>query len=228
MDRGRLKSPHEGKVYIYHYYNLWFLYLGAGVFTCYWGSCPWGDGIGHAGLHWLLLHCETGYSRHAQPQGTQHNTWTLSSAPWYFRRVWHLNKGLQSTTSTFNDPLHPIDPHIRCPKWSLFFDYGIKTHQGSERALETIQSLGCLGANAYHQFTTWLTGCYLCWLRQMWHAWRNMLVMDPYQTGYDFLNNNNFSLLIADCRNCYTNGKQQHIPTTASCGPKWTWWQWWQ
>ena len=62
----------------------------------------------------------------------------------------------------------------------------------------------------------------------MWHARRNMLVMDPYQTGYDFLNNNNFSLLIADCRNCYTNGKQQHIPTTASCGPKWAWWQWWQ
>ena len=141
--------------HIYYYYNLWFLYCGTGVFIRHWGSCPRRDGIGHAGLYWLLLHRKMGYPQHAQSWNTQSCPWTLSSAPEYFWRVRHLNKGFQSTTSTFNDPLHSIDSHVWCPKQALFFDHRIQTHQSRERALETVQLLECFGADANHQFATW-------------------------------------------------------------------------
>ena len=214
--------------HIYYYYNLWFLYYGTGVFIRHRGSCPIWDGIGHAGLYWLLLHRKTGYPRRAQSWNTQSCPWTLSSAPGYLWRVRHPNKGFQSTTSTFNDPLLSIDSRVWCPKWALFFDHGIQTHQGRERALEMVQSLECFGADAHHQFATAQIGCYLCQLCQPWHAQRHMLVLDSYQTRYEFFHNNYFSFwLVATCRYCYTSGEQQHTPATARRGSKWTWgWRW--
>ena len=94
--------------HIYYYYNLWFLYCSTDVFICHWGSCPRRDGIGHAGLYWLLLHHKMGYPWHAQSWNTQSCPWMLSLAPGYLWRVQHLNKGFQSTMSTFDEPGSPL------------------------------------------------------------------------------------------------------------------------
>ena len=140
-------------IYIY-YYNLWFLYCSTGVFICHWGSCPRRDGIGHAGLYWLCY--ITRQEIHdTQSWNTQSSPWMLSLALAYLWRVQHLNKGFQSTMSTFDDLLCSIDPCIWCPKWALFFNHGIQTHQGCKRALEKVQLLECFGADAHHQFATW-------------------------------------------------------------------------
>ena len=144
MDRWWLKGVDEGRCYIlWHVLICQFFtyYLLLGFFTCNCWPCSFQNGEGHSSIPWLLLHCSKRCTWRNHTQQPSECSREISQLSYNISGMWGSPTGVFIATSACNGSLFLNDSFIWCPKWPVFINHWVETHQGSQGALEAIEPL---------------------------------------------------------------------------------------